>query len=151
MDIQNDNNINTCQASNNDKYACYNTFIIHNIHIGNNNWRSDKINTSKSNQPNFNAFDHGDHIHILFPEKFKQNTNRTITRIHNWFKATSAGIAEAYTSLQRVKSIKQYHFKLTLTNQATKRKRLLTQGTTNTITRLQNITKHATNMGLHTT
>lgn len=98
MDIPDNSTDDTYQEP-----CTYNTFIVHREYT-NNNWRSDRISTSKTNQPTFSVFDHGDHFHIVFPKRYRQNNKRTITRVLSWFQAHSAGIAEAYMTIQ-IKSI----------------------------------------------
>lgn len=58
--------------------------------------------------PTFLSFDHGDHVHICFCSSIPQNTNRTIQRIAGWFQATNVGIAEIYTTVQRIRTIRKF-------------------------------------------
>jgi hypothetical protein len=93
-------NIVTYEGSYKDNFT---TFILHKSNIQNANWKSNHITTKTTNQPHFYAFDH---LCIVFPTKHHDNTNRTVNRILKFFKGTSAGTAEAYTTLQLVRQIK---------------------------------------------
>jgi hypothetical protein len=86
----------------------FTTFILHKSNIQNTNWKSNKLTTKTSNQPHFYAFDHGDHLHIVFPTNHHNNTNRTVNRILKFFEGTSAGTAEAYTTIQLIRQIKNF-------------------------------------------
>jgi hypothetical protein len=101
MEPTNVNNPDTYSSTYNDNFT---TFILHKSNITNTNWKSTKLSTKTSNQPHFYAFDHGDHLHIVFPTKHHSNTNRTVNRILKFFERTSAGTA----TIQLVRHIKNF-------------------------------------------
>jgi hypothetical protein len=93
-------------------YNDFSTFIIHKSNFSNTNWKSSSLSTKVSTQPHFYCFDHGDHLHIVFPTKHHSDTNRTINRILKFFEGGPAGTAEAYTTVQLIRHIKQFIFYL---------------------------------------
>jgi hypothetical protein len=90
----------------------FSTFIIHNSNFNNTSWKSHSISGKCSTTPHFYAFDHGDHIHIVFPSKNHSNTNRSINRILKYLQGSAAGTAEAYTTVQLVKYIRKFIYYL---------------------------------------
>jgi hypothetical protein len=90
----------------------FSTFIIHKSNINNTSWKSNAVSSRHSTTPHFYCFDHGDHLHIVFPSKHHSNTNRSINRILKYLEGSPAGTAEAYTTVQLVKYIKQFIYYL---------------------------------------
>jgi hypothetical protein len=58
--------------------------------------------------PTFASFDHGDHIHFLFTTKHTNNLSRTLTTILTFLAAGIPLVAEAHTTLQRVRYINRF-------------------------------------------
>jgi hypothetical protein len=72
------------------------TFIIHKTGF-------DSLPPTTKKGPSFAAFDHGDHVHIIFSVAYTNNTSRQVTSILKFLGATLEGTTEAHTSLQLVR------------------------------------------------
>jgi hypothetical protein len=77
------------------------TFILHKTNIP-----SHTPPTKKG--PSFASFDHGDHFHYIFSIKHPNNCSRTIANILDFLKIGLPGVAEANTTLQRVRSLSRF-------------------------------------------
>jgi hypothetical protein len=53
--------------------------------------------------PSFAAFDHGDHIHVIFSVRHTNNASRHINTILNFLRASFEGTSEAHTTLQLIR------------------------------------------------
>lgn len=97
---------NTTISSPNDSYetqedACY-TFIIHKEEL-----KPLPVPGIRKG-PTFATFDHGDHFHFIFTTRHSNNLSRTITSILQYIGASFAIIAEAHTTLQRIRSLARF-------------------------------------------
>jgi hypothetical protein len=72
------------------------TFILHKSAF-------DILPPTTKRAPSFAAFDHGDHIHIIFNVKHSNNAARHTNTITGFLKASFTGTTEAHRTLQQIK------------------------------------------------
>lgn len=94
------------QNSTTDSKRGYFTFIIHNRHFNDSNIH--KFTTQPGNQPQFTSYNHGDHQHITFFTQTATNATRCVKRICNFLQTKPGGVAEAYSSLQRIWTLEKF-------------------------------------------
>ncbi|PNF43723.1 hypothetical protein B7P43_CG14073 [Cryptotermes secundus] len=68
----------------------------------------DALPPTTRRSPSFAAFDHGDHIHIIFTVNHSNNSSRHLTTILKFLKVNFEGIAEAHSSLQLIRYITRF-------------------------------------------
>lgn len=91
-------------GSNNNQYY---TFILHKANFAQ-NWKQRTAHRN-TQAPSFLSFDHGDHIHIIFPcAESGTNGARTRNRITTYLGASSSGIAESVVTTQIIKNLRNY-------------------------------------------
>jgi len=83
------------------------TFIVHTSNLED-RWK-DNIATRTKAGPCFIAFDHGDHLHILFNASTGgENLARTRTRIAQYLGCKSSGVAEATITCVKVRYLRKF-------------------------------------------
>ncbi|PNF43721.1 hypothetical protein B7P43_CG14071 [Cryptotermes secundus] len=77
------------------------TFILHRRTF-------DALPPTSRRSPSFAAFDHGDHIHIIFTVNHSNNSSRHLSTILKFLKVNIEGITEAHSSLQLIRYITRF-------------------------------------------